>query len=60
VPLSVKVDVCLGWAVALFVVALVPLDVVVVRACAASRALGGRPASRAPRLLHRVAPAPAG
>jgi hypothetical protein len=31
VPLSVKVDVCLGWAVALFVVALVPLDVVVVR-----------------------------
>lgn len=42
VPLSAKVHVCLGWAVALFVVVLVPLDVVVVRA-----RLRARPASLA-------------
>ena len=44
VTLATKVVVCLGWGVSLFVLALVPLDVVVVRpptqhACALSQRL---------------------
>jgi hypothetical protein len=50
VPLSVKVDVCLGWAVALFVVALVPLDVVVVRCGARRPQLSQRPCCTLPAL----------